>query len=130
VQKTLITGLICFGILVSVFLSGYITRCSTADRSTGKTGTEYSAEISRIAQLTRDTNLARATELNTRSDSLLNRESQLSERQRDIDRRSASLAERERYFSEATAGAKTDRGYLEQLKQVFSQIRVLAQGKE
>jgi hypothetical protein len=134
VQKTIITSIVAFILAVGIFFSGYITGCSIADRSTGKTGTEYSAEISRIAQLTRDTNLARATELNGRQSSIQLRESSLAaetaRRDAEYSARSTSLAERERYFSEAAAGAKTDRGYLEQLEQVFSQIRVLAQGKE
>lgn len=94
--------------IVLLFGGGFFTGRFTADKQSSKTSTEYSSEISRIVELTRN---------------------YLVERSGELKQRETRISERERLFREAEDRAKSDRTDLTELEQILSNITSLSETK-
>ena len=105
-----------------LFGGGFITGRLTADKQPSKTSTEYSGEISRIVELTRDY-------LSTRSGELQQRENSISSRQASVAEREIRVTERENILREAEERAASDRTDLTELRQIISGIIDLSETK-
>jgi hypothetical protein len=108
VQKNIILFLSSVLVTTLLFGGGFLFGRFTTDKRTITPSTEYSWQVGRIIELTREYITTRQRELGQREESLKRRE--------------AYVTSRERLIREAEARAKADRADLGELEHIISEI--------